>query len=58
MRQLFLCTRKFRCDDIEMIVRLSDDGKIDQVEMNFDASIKYMGYNAEVTYNLTYAFIL
>lgn len=49
---------KLKCDDIEMIVRLSDDGKIDQVEMNFDASIKYMGYNAEVTYNLTYAFIL
>ena len=49
---------KMKCGDIEMIVTLTDEGTIDQVEMNFDASIKYMGYDADAAYKLTYSFIL
>lgn len=49
---------KMKCGDIEMIVTLTDEGTIDQVEMNFDASIKYMGYNADAAYKLMYSFIL
>lgn len=49
---------KMKCGDIEMIVTLTDEGTIDQVEMNFDASIEYQGYDADATYKLTYAFIL
>ena len=49
---------KLKCGDIEMIVTLTDEGRIDQVEMNFDASVEYMGYDADATYKLTYAFIL
>lgn len=49
---------KMKCGDIEMIVTLTDEGTIDQVEMNFDASIKYMGYDADAAYKLMYSFIL
>lgn len=49
---------KMKCGDIEMIVTLTGEGTIDQVEMNFDASIKYMGYDADAAYKLMYSFIL
>ncbi len=49
---------KMKCGDIEMIVTLTEEGTIDQVEMNFDASIEYMGYDADAAYKLTYSFRL
>ena len=47
---------KLKCEDVEMIVTLTDDGAVDNVEMNFDASIEYQGYDADAAYRITYTF--
>ena len=44
------------CEDVEVIVTLNDSGSIDQIEMNFDASVEYQGYDADVTYKIQYTF--
>ena len=44
------------CKDVEVIATLNDSGSIDQIVMNFDASIKYQGYVADVTYKIQYTF--
>lgn len=42
--------------DVEVMVTLNDSGSINQIVMNFDASVKYQGYDADVTYKIQYAF--
>lgn len=44
------------CEDVEVIVTLNDSGSIQQIVMNFDASVKYQGYDADVTYKIQYIF--
>lgn len=44
------------CEDVEVIATLNDSGSIDQIEMNFDASVEYQGYDANVTYKIQYTF--
>lgn len=44
------------CEDVQVIATLNDSGSIDQIEMNFDASVKYQGYDADMTYKIQYAF--
>ena len=44
------------CGDIELIASLTDAGAIDQIEMNFDASLEYQGYDADASYKVTYTF--
>ena len=44
------------CEDVEVIATLNDSGSIDQIEMNFDASVEYQGYDADVTYKVQYTF--
>lgn len=41
---------------IEAIITLSDSGKVEHVEMDFDASLEYQGYAADVTYKIQYRF--
>lgn len=42
--------------DVEVIVTLHDSGSINQIVMNFDASVEYQGYDADVTYKIRYSF--
>ena len=44
------------CEDVEVIATLNDSGSINQIVMNFDASVKYQGYDADVTYKIQYTF--
>ena len=44
------------CEDVEVIATLNDSGGINQIEMNFDATVKYQGYDADVTYKIHYIF--
>ena len=44
------------CEDVEVIATLNDSGSIDQIEMNFNASVEYQGYDADVTYRIQYTF--
>ena len=44
------------CEDVEVIATLNDSGSINQIIMNFDASVKYQGYDADVTYKIQYTF--
>ena len=44
------------CGDVEVTVTLSDSGCIHQLLMNFDASVKYQGYDADVAYKVQYNF--
>lgn len=44
------------CEDVEVIATLNDSGSISQIVMNFDASVKYQGYDADVTYKIRYTF--
>ena len=44
------------CEDVEVIATLNDSGSINQIVMNFDASVKYQGYGADVTYKIQYTF--
>lgn len=44
------------CEDVEVIATLNDSGSIDQIVMNFDASVKYQGYDTDVTYKIWYTF--
>lgn len=45
-----------KCEDVEVIATLNDSGSINQIVMNFDASVKYQGYDADVTYKIQYTF--
>lgn len=42
--------------DIAVDVTLNDEGGIEIITINFDASLVYQGYNADVTYFLQYEF--
>ena len=42
--------------DVEVLVTLSDSGRVNQITMNFDASVEYQGYDANMTYNMQYTF--
>lgn len=42
--------------DVDVIVLLSDDNKIDNVIMVFHASLQYQGYDADVDYDIEYRF--
>lgn len=44
------------CEDVEVIATLNDSGSINQIVMNFDASVKYQGYDTDVTYKIQYTF--
>jgi len=44
------------CEDVEVIVILNDSSGIDKIQMNFDASVEYQGYDADVTYKIQYTF--
>lgn len=44
------------CEDVEVIATLNDSGRIDQIELNFDAFVEYQGYDADVTYKIQYMF--
>ena len=44
------------CEDVEVIATLNDSGSINQIVMNFDASVEYQGYDADVTYKIQYTF--
>lgn len=42
--------------DVDVIVTISNDGKIDNIIMAFHASLEYQGYDADVDYNIDYRF--
>lgn len=42
--------------DIDVVVTLADSGNINEIVMNFDASMKYQEYDADVTYSIQYIF--
>ena len=44
------------CEDVEVVATLNESGSIQQIVMNFDASVKYQGYDADVTYRIQYVF--
>ena len=46
------------CEDVEVIATLNDSGSINQIVMNFDASVKYQGYDTDVTYKIQYTLSL
>ncbi|CVI73955.1 Bacillolysin precursor [Eubacteriaceae bacterium CHKCI004] len=42
--------------DVDVAVTLDNSGTVDQIVMNFDASVTYQGYDADVTYKIQYTF--
>ena len=43
-------------EDVDVIVTLHDSGSVDQIIMEFGASMEYMGYDATATYQIRYSF--
>lgn len=43
-------------EDVDVTVTISNEGKIDNIVMEFHASLEYQGYDADVDYNIDYRF--
>lgn len=54
--QQMIGVNNLECEDVEVIATLNNSGGIQQIVMNFDASVNYQGYNADVTYMVQYVF--